>query len=192
MLSNPEKYGYNKYYGDVSKLFNEVMNQKQFSYDPKEDMLFQAYKRQYQNQGGRAMKNQMGAAAALSGGYNSSAAQTSAQAAYQNFMNALSEKAAETYQNALDMYRYDRQNTVDKFNTALDMNSTGNDAYFRQTDARAQSMSNAYNAYNDDRNFGYNQYSDNRNYWQTAGKNAQDQINRLREYELQKKLYKGG
>lgn len=192
MLSNPEKFGYNRYLNDVNTLFNNVMNQKQFSYDPQQDMLFQAYKRQYQNQGNRAMKNQMGTAAALSGGYNSSAAQTSTQNAYQNYMNALSEKAAETYQNSLDMYRYDRQNTIDKFNTALDMNSMGNDSYFRQTDANAQKMNNAYNAFNDDRSFGYNQYSDNRSYWQNQGKNALDQINWQKEYELQKKLYKGG
>ena len=190
-VANPEDYGYNAYINDVNELFDRVMNQDRFSYDPKTDKLFQLYKQQYLNQGNRAMKNQMGVAAALSGGYNSSAAQTAAKKAYQNRMNELSEKASEAYQNSLDMYRYNRQNELDKFNTALNMNSSGNDAYFRQTDSIGDKMNNAYNAFNDERNFQFNQFNSDRDYYQNQSKNAQDQLNWLKEYELQQKIYKG-
>ena len=190
-VNNPENYGYNSYINDVNALFEKLMNQERFSYDPKTDKLFQLYKQQYQNQGNRAMQNQMGVASALSGGYNSSAAQSAAKKAYQNQMNELAERASEAYQNSLDMYRYNQQNNLDKFNTALNMNSLGNDAYFRQTDAIGDKMNSAYNAFNDERNFQFNQYSNDRNFYQNQGQNAQNQINWLKEYELQKKLYKG-
>jgi hypothetical protein len=190
-VNNPENYGYNSYINDVNALFEKLMNQERFSYDPKTDKLFQLYKQQYQNQGNRAMQNQMGVASALSGGYNSSAAQSAAKKAYQNQMNELAERASEAYQNSLDMYRYNQQNNLDKFNTALNMNSSGNDAYFRQTDAIGDKMNSAYNAFNDERNFQFNQYNNDRNFYQNQGQNAQNQINWLKEYELQKKLYKG-
>jgi len=190
MLDNPENYGYNAYIDDVNDLFSGVMNQSPFSYDPKTDKLFGLYKQQYQNQGKRAMQNQMGVAAANSGGYNSSAAQTSSQRAYQNYMDALSEKAGETYQNALDLYRYNQQNALDKLGAALDMNSAGNDAYFSQANALSDRMNSAYNAYNDARNYQLSKYNSDRSYWQSQGKNALDQINWLKEYSLQKKLYK--
>ena len=190
-INNPEKYGYNAYSGDVDSLFNQLMNQEKFSYDPKTDKLFQMYKEQYQNMGQRAMQNQMGAASALSGGYNSSAAQTSSQNAYRGFLNALSKRAGETYQNAVDRYRYNQQNLLDKFGAARDMNNSGNEAYWKGADIRNQKANSAYNAYNDERNFQYNSFSGDRNFYQNQGKNAMDQLNWLKEYALQKKLYKG-
>ena len=191
-LKNASKNGYGKYSGDVESLYGDVMNQKKFSYDPVKDKLFQLYKQQYTNQGSRAMQNQLGAAAAFSGGYNSSAALTSSQNAYQNYLTALSEKAAETYQNALNMYKYNQQNLFDKYNAARDMNNTANEAFWKQADARAQRMNSAYSAYNDDKNYQYNKYSSDRDFYQSQGKNALDQINWLKEYKLKKKQYKGG
>lgn len=191
-INNSSKNGLNAYKNDVDSLFSQIINQKKFSYDPQEDKLFQLYKAQYMNEGGRAMKNQMGVASALAGGYNSSVAQTSAQTAYQSYLSALSEKAAETYQNALDMYKYNRQNLFDRYNVARDMNNAGNDAFYKQAEIKAQRMNNAYSTYNDDRSFQYNKYTADRNFYQNQGKSAQDQINWLKEYKLKNKLYKGG
>ena len=191
-INNPQKNGYNAYISDVNELFDRVMNQESFSYDPKTDRLFQMYKQQYQSRGQSAMQNAMGVAAAASGGYNSSAAQTSAQSVYQTYMDELSDRAAETYQNALDMYKYNQQNLLDKYNAAREMNNSSNDAFFKQADMKAQTLNNAFNAYNDDRSFQYNQFSDDRSFYQNQSKNALEQLNWLNEYNLQKKLYKGG
>ena len=191
-VNNPTAHGFNTYITDVKKLYNQVQN---YTYDPQKDGLFQMYKNQYQAQGTRAMQNQMGVAAALSGGYNSSVAQTSAQQQYKDIMSGLNDKAAETYQ-------LNRQNLIDRYNTARDMNNAGNDDYWKQVDVRANRMNNAYSAYNDDRTFQYNKYNNDRTYWQTQGQNAQTQINWQKEYDqtnawnkknynLQKKQYKG-
>lgn len=200
--NNPEANGYNANINDVRSLYDQVMSQEKFSYDPQKDQLFQMYKQQYNAQGNRAMNNQMGIAAANSGGYNSSVAQTSAQSTFHGYMDELSEKASQTYQNALDMYKYKQQNLLDKYKVAKDMNDSGNDAYWKQLDAKQQNMYNAYTAWQDDKNFQYNQYSDDRSYWQQFGQNAQTQINWQKDfdqtekwgkknYNLNKKAYTG-
>ncbi|MBR1763489.1 MAG: hypothetical protein IJ731_09030 [Eubacterium sp.] len=181
----------NQYQSDVDALYNQVMNQEKFSYDPQKDQLFQMYKQQYMNQGNRAMQNQMGIAAAAAGGYNSSAAQTSAQNTFQGYMDALSDKAAQTYQNALDMYKYNQQNILDRFNSAREMNNAGNEAYYKQLDSKAQRMNNAYTAFNNDRNFQYSGWNDNRTYQQNQNIFNQNQKNWKKEFALQQKLYKG-
>ena len=191
-MNNPEANGYNAYIGDVNELFSQVMNQKPFSYNPEQDSLYQMYKNQYMSQGNSAMRNQMGVAAAASGGYNSSAAQTSALGAYQRYMDALSEKAVETYRNALDMYKYNQQSLLGRYNAARDMNSYGNNAFYQQADIKAQNMKNAYDLFNDDRSFQYDKYTNDRSYYLNQAKNALEQNNWLKEYKLQKKLYKGG
>lgn len=184
IYNNPSKYGYDAYKSDVNALFNSVMNQEEFSYDPQKDALFQMYKQQYNAQGNRGMKNQMGVAAARSGGYNSSAAQTSAQSVYQGYMDALNEKASETYQNALDFYNNQQQNLLNRYNTALSMNNASNDAYNQRLQAAQQRASQLYGAFTDDRNYAYNKWNDNRQYMQTQAWNKQSNA-------LQKKLYLG-
>lgn len=202
IINNPSKYGYNSHITDVNDLFEQIMNQEKFSYDTKKDALFQMYKKQYEAQGKRSMQNQMGVAAAMSGGYNSSVAQTSAQKQFQNSMDELSKKAAETYQNSLDMYKYKQQNLLNRYNTARDMNNAGNEAYWKQVDVATNNMNNAYNAWQDDRNFQYNSWNDGRTYWAGRADAAQGQVNWEKEYnqtenwnkknyELQKKIYKG-
>lgn len=188
--NNPEANGFNANIKDVNDLYDQVMNQEKFSYDPQKDQLFQMYKKQYQAQGNRAMQNQMGAAAANSGGYNSSAAQTSAQNTFQTYMNDLSQKASETYKNSLDMYKYNQQNLLDRYNIARDMNNAGNDAYWKQLDAKNQMQSNAYNLFQDDKNFNYTKFVNDRDYWTGRRDAAQTQINFDNEYAQTEKWNK--
>lgn len=162
--NNPEKYGYNKYSSQIEELFNQIMNAPEFSYDMNKDQLFQMYKQQYTNQGNAAMKNQMGISAANSGGYNSSAAQTSAQNTYQTYMDALSEKAADTYQNAYSMYNTKQEKKNTQLNDLIALNNSGNDAYWAQRNATLEDRNSAYDTYWNDRTAQYNQYADGRNY----------------------------
>lgn len=186
IYKNPSAYGYNQYKSTVDDLFDQVMNHGDFSYDMEKDQLFQMYKQQYDRKGQRAMKNQMGISAANSGGYNSSVAQTSAQNVYQTYMDELSQKASETYQNAYDMFNQDFNNLMNKYNMASDMNNAGNKAYNDQLTQKSTMAQNAYNAYQDDKNMQYNQYSDNLVYQQNEEKNKQDQSNWQKDYDWRK------
>jgi hypothetical protein len=164
IANNSKKYGYNKYQSDVDSLYDAVMNYGDFSYDMEKDQLFQMYKQQYQSQGNTAMRNQMGISTAKSGGYNSSVAQTSAQSVYQNYMDALSEKAADTYQNAYDMWNTEYNNKLNQYNSAVSANEASNSNYWNLYNAAQTQKNTAYDAYQDDKNFKYTKWNDNRNY----------------------------
>lgn len=142
---------------DVNEYFNQLMSQPKFTYDMNNDQLFQMYKRQYAQQGNAAMQNAMGIAAAANGGYNSSNAQTAAQTIYGNYMDALSEKAAQTYQNA-----YDRYNTEFARNQSL-LDARMGIAQANMTNAQNR-LVNAQNALNDDKTYRLNQYTNQMNY----------------------------
>jgi hypothetical protein len=83
---------------------NAIENRKKFEYDLNGDMLYQQYKDQYMNQGNMAMRDTIGQAAAMTGGYGNSYAQSVGQQAYQGYLQQLNDKIPELYQLALDQY----------------------------------------------------------------------------------------
>ena len=191
MLSNPAAYGFNKYQTDVDEVFNQLMNMEKFSYDPQTDQLFQMYKKQYNAQGTRAMKNAMGVGAAYSGGYNSSAAQTAAQSTYNTYLDALNDKVSETYQNALNMYKQNQQNLIDRYNITSDMNKASNDAYWSTLNANNTAAKTTYDVFNGNRQFEFGKWSDRNNNLVTRLGQTQQQVNWEKDNALNAKRYKG-
>jgi len=190
--------GYNKYmnswkgsdgktYDGVNQLFEQVMNNGDFSYDSSKDKLFQMYKTQYNVKGQNAMQNQMGIAAANSGGYNSSYAQTSAQDTYQTYMDELAQKATETYQAAYDRYNDKSDQLNNRLSVLSNMNNTNNEAYNTKVNQAATDRQFAYSAYRDDYNSAQTQYNTDRNYAQTQYSNALNNYNTNRTYDQTEK-----
>lgn len=62
--------------------FDGILNRKDFSYDMNNDQMYQQYRDAYMRQGQQAMRDTMGAASALTGGYGSTYAQTAGSQAY--------------------------------------------------------------------------------------------------------------
>lgn len=75
--------------GQIDSLLNGILNREKFSYNQDADPMYRQYRDSYVNQGRNAMRDTMGQAAALSGGYGSSYAQTAGQQAYQNQLQQL-------------------------------------------------------------------------------------------------------
>lgn len=197
LYNHAEKYGYNKYTDSwkdadgnrqigVNELFEQVMNYGDFSYDMNKDKLFQMYKQQYNHNGKRAMENQMGIAAANSGGYNSSYAQTSSQDTYQQYMDQLSQKAVDTYQNAYSQWNNKFSQLQNRYNTLNTMNQQANEKYYTDLNNASDRLNTAYNAYYNDKTFDYNKYSDYRDYTANQLSQAQAQANWQADYNLQK------
>ena len=88
----------------LNETLDKILNREKFSYDLNGDMLYQQYKDQYATQGKMAMMDTMGQAAALTGGYGNSYAQSVGQQAYQGYMQQLNDRIPELYQLALDQY----------------------------------------------------------------------------------------
>lgn len=88
----------------LNETLQQILNREKFSYDMNGDMLYQQYKDQYTTQGKLAMMDTMGQAAAMTGGYGSSYAQTAGQQAYQGYLQQLNDRIPELYQLALNQY----------------------------------------------------------------------------------------
>lgn len=98
----------------LDEAINKILNREKFSYDLNGDALYQQYKDQYSTQGKLAMMDTMGQAAAMTGGYGNSYAQTAGQQAYQGYLQQLNDKVPELYQLALDQYNREEDALYDQ------------------------------------------------------------------------------
>lgn len=168
----------------LNDIMNKIQNRDKFTYDLNGDALYQQYKDRYIQQGQQAMMDTMGQAAALTGGYGNSYAQTVGQQTYQGYLQGLNDKVPELYQLALGKYQMEGDELMNKYGLLADQEQRDYGRY-RDTVADFQNDLNMlqgiyesergfdYGKYSDDRNFGYNQYVDDRNYEYQLGR---DQI----------------
>lgn len=98
----------------LNDTINQILNREKFSYDLNGDMLYQQYKDQYTTQGKLASMDVMGQAAAMTGGYGNSYAQTAGQQAYHGYLQQLNEVVPELYGMALDQYNQEGQALYDQ------------------------------------------------------------------------------
>ena len=104
-MTDEKKKAYQSTWQDqLRETANKILNREKFSYDMNGDALAQQYKNQYTQQGKQAMMDTMGQAAAMTGGYGNSYAQSVGQQAYQGYMQQMNDKIPTLYQMALDKY----------------------------------------------------------------------------------------
>ena len=89
----------------LADIYQQISSRPQFQYDVNGDPLYQQYKDQYIQQGKLAMRDTMGKAAALTGGYGSTYGQQVGQQAYDAYLKDLSAAIPELYGMAYDQYR---------------------------------------------------------------------------------------
>lgn len=174
MANKPGEYT-SAWSDQISAVLDRIMNREKFSYDLNSDALYQQYKDQYTQMGKMAMMDTMGQAAAMTGGYGSSYAQSVGQQAYQGYLQQLGEVVPELYGMALDRYTQEGQNMLDQYSilSAQDQQDYGRyrdgvEEYYALLQA-AQDQYNAereydYSKWVDGRDFAYGQYSDDRAY----------------------------
>ena len=83
---------------------NAWLNRDPFSYDYVNDPMYQQYKNQYTALGNLAMQDTMGQAAAMTGGYGNTYAQTAGQQTYQGYMQQLNNMLPQLYSMARNNY----------------------------------------------------------------------------------------
>lgn len=114
---------------ELNSVYDKIMNGEKFSYDINADALYQQYKDQYITQGQQAMMDTMGQAAALTGGYGNSYAQTVGQQTYQGYLQGLNNKIPELYQLALDQYNRERDDLYNQYALLTDREQTDYERY---------------------------------------------------------------
>ena len=148
LAAQPAAWDGGEWAAELASAYANAVSRPDFSYDLAADPLWQSYSTRYAELGEQAMMDTMGRAAALTGGYGSSYAQTVGQQQYDAYLEKLSDIAPELYSAAYSRWR-----------------DAGNDAWQR-FDAASELYDRDYKAYSD-------AYSD----WQTgysAAKSAEN------------------
>ena len=89
----------------ITELYNRIVSREPFKYDPMSDSLYGQYREQYAQMGRMAMRDSMGKATALTGGYGSSYAQKVGQQEYDEYLQKLGEVMPELYAAAYQRYK---------------------------------------------------------------------------------------
>ena len=205
MANKPGAYN-SAWQGQLDDVIGQILNRDKFSYDLNADALYQQYANQYATQGKMAMMDTMGQAAAMTGGYGNSYAQSVGQQAYQSYLQQLNDKIPELYQQALNRYQMEGDALYDQY--AM-LGAQEEQDYGRHRDemsdwqtelGRLQDQYNAerdydYSKWTDGRDFAYGQYSDDRAYDYQAGRDqvADEQWQKeydeaVRQFNFQNKL----
>lgn len=103
-VSAPMSYG-GSYDNQIHDLYKQISDRPAFKYDVNSDALFQQYKDQYVNNAKRSMKDTLGQAAALTGGYGSSYGQAAGQQMYDKQMEGLTGIIPQLQQQAYGFYQ---------------------------------------------------------------------------------------
>ena len=121
-ISNqPAAYSF-QYQDRMNDLLTKLDSRPSFQYDADADALYQYYKDRYVQNGQRAMEDTMGQAAALTGGYGSSYAQSVGQQTYNEYMQGLNDVIPELYQLALSKYNQDTASLQDQYAMYANLN----------------------------------------------------------------------
>lgn len=147
-IINNKPGSYQSQYTDqLQGLYDQIMNREKFSYDLNGDLLYRQYADQYQRMGNIAMQDTMGQAAAMTGGYGNSYAQTAGQQTFQNYLQQLNNMVPELYQQAYNRYNQEGQNLQQQYAMAQAADEA---AYGRHQDA--------YNEWANERSFAQSAY----------------------------------
>ena len=145
-----------KWQQQLDAAMDKILNREAFSYDLNGDALYRQYKDRAVKNGRLAMMDTMGQAAAMTGGYGSSYAQSAGQQAYQKQMDTLTDQAAQLYDRARQ--DYDRKGQTDR---------------------------DRYDLLRQRENSSYNQYKQSLSSWETENQRLWDRYDSLRQQEYQ-------
>lgn len=118
---------------ELDEIKRQIQANPEFTFDLEGDALYQQYKDQYMRQGELAMKDTIGQAAALTGGYANSWAQSAGQQAYYGQLDQLNDKAIDLYQIAYDKHQDERDELYRQYSMLA---GEKDDAYDKWVDER--------------------------------------------------------
>lgn len=187
--------------GQLNDTINKILNREEFSFDLNKDALYQQYADQYTRQGKLAMMDAMGQAAAMTGGYGNSYAQTAGQQTYQGYLQQLNDVVPELYQMQLNQYNQEGQDLYNQYSMLGTQEEQDYGRYRDQVSDYYNQLQQLYDQYNTERNFDYNKYADERdfgyekytddlNYHYQTGRDQVADEQWQKEYDLALQKYK--
>ena len=183
----------------MNDLMGQIQNRPKFQYDVNADALYQQVAQNYMQQGQQAMMDTMGQAAALTGGYGNSYAQTAGQQQYNNHLLGLTEMVPQFQQMALQQYQMEGDQLMDQYQLMLQQEELAYgryqddlNRYYADLDRAQAAYDNErdydYSRFADDRDFDYGKYMDDLNYQYQVGRDqvADDQWNQQWQYQQER------
>lgn len=182
-----------RYEGAIQSILDNILNRKPFDIqsDANYQMLYDQAKQSALSAGNRAMRDTMGAAAGLTGGYGSTAATSAAQQAYDQHLESLNDRNLQLMQMAYQMYG---DETADRYNQLAATEGLDQTDYSRHRDDvndwendRAYYANQYQNSYG--RDWNEYEYGENMDYdiWKYA-QNLDYQLQRDEETDYQNAL----
>lgn len=150
----------NRWKDQMDAMLNSILNRKDFQYDVKADPLFQQYRDQYIRNGQLAMRDTMGQAAQLTGGYGNSYAQQAGQQAYNGYMQGLTDKIPELYSLAMQAYNNKTNDMTNRYNLIGTQEGKEYSRYQDDMNAYNTELARLQNLFNTERSYDYGQYRD--------------------------------
>lgn len=194
----PDPYE-SKYTDMIDDILDSIVNRPEFVYGTEElnaDPLYQMYADSYKRNAQLAMRDTMANAAALSGGYGTSYAQSVGQQAYDATMAGLNDRALDFYDRAYGRYQDELQDLYNQMGVVTGLDATD---YSRYRDEVSDYFTNRdyFNSrYNQEYGYDYGQYQDNLALQQWAEEYAwqqaqadQEQANWQAEMDFQREQF---
>ena len=163
LAAKPADYQ-SQYDAQIAAAFDKIMNRDKFSYDMNGDILYQQMKDRYLQQGNMAMQDTMGQAAALTGGYGNSWAQTAGQQAYGQHLQALNDQVPALMDRAYQQYADEGSEMYNQLNTMRGLEADDYGQYRDQVVDWQTMLGMKQDAYQDERGFDYGKFADQRQY----------------------------
>ena len=188
-----------KYQEQIDALLDKILNRESFSYDFNADPLYQQYKDRYTQQGNLAMQDTMAQAAALTGGYGNSYAQTVGQQTYQNYMQGLNDVIPELRNQAYQMYQDEGDRMTTNLGLMQEADSLDYGKYRDTVSDYWTELNYFYNKFDDMTDFEFQKYASDlsawqadRAYWYNKYYDEQQQANWEAEFGLKASSMSGG
>ena len=110
--------------GEVNSLYSAITGRRAFSYDAASDPAYRSYEQRYTQNGRMAMRDAMGQAASLTGGYSSTYSQSAGQQQHDEYLRSLSEVLPELYSQAYRRYSDEGDALRDSYDMAYQRRET--------------------------------------------------------------------
>ena len=105
---------------ELDTAYENYKNRGKFSYDPEQDTAYKQYRQAYLDMGQLAMKDTVGKASSLTGGYGNSYATSAGAGAYMNYASQAAQALPTYRQMALSEYEAEGNRLLNSYNMASD------------------------------------------------------------------------
>lgn len=175
LAQKPGEYQ-SQYQPQINEKLQQYLDREDFQYDINADALYRQYADRYIQQGKMAMMDTMGQAAAMTGGYGNSYAQTAGQQAYQGYLQGLNDIVPELQQQAWERYQAEGDKMLNEYSLLSAQEQQDYSRYQDQLSSWLTERDHLAGRYDSERDYDYGKYVDDRDFRYGQQQTEQDKL----------------